>query len=127
MAPTGESEYAGQPVQEPDCTTLYVFRLHAEHALDPAAANLPASHHEHAMYDAAPSCIEKLPFWQGWHVSALVLPSDSENVPIPHRVHAETAVTFDHAPLWQGVHAPAIASEKVPVAQASHTDAPANA
>jgi len=113
-------------VQDPDCIKLYVLELHAEHALDPAAANLPASHHEHAMYDAAPSCIEKLPFWHGWHVTALVLPSDSENVPIPQRVHVDTADAFDHVPRWQGVHAPAAASEKLPAAQASHTDAPAS-
>jgi hypothetical protein len=76
-------------------TLRYVFRGHAVHTLDPAAAHQPSVH----AVQFPDRCSENFPIAQVAHTVAPVKPSGDEKVPAPHASHTVfRAATFEAVP-----------------------------
>ena len=109
--PAGESEYAGQPVHDPEKTPLYVFAAQVVHPVAPCIENLPAGHQAHDRYVPAPSSGENVPLGHGWHVWLLVAPTASENRPTPHSTQLDTRSAPDQVPAGHDRHAVKLPAE----------------
>lgn len=139
--PEGESEYGGQPKQDPADDKLYVLASHMEQTLDPAAANFPAEHQAQPRYEPTPLSEEYVPLGHLWHVLfwtaplasekvpdghwlQLVLASSEDQVPAPHSRHSLDAIPVEYIPDGHAVHTDAEDREYHPVVQLRHIEAP---